>query len=110
MKICLTEVDTEYLMLFQWQSKNNYRELTPYFLKTDEKEINVNEGNILFENFYQETKVKNIIYDAKFLWFEYNKQVLFFLISQKILILINLNLVKMVLMIILNDELRYGIV
>src|SRR5579872_6116987 len=42
-----------------WTGK--YRELCPYFLRTDGLECNTNPGNILFENFYQGSKVYDVI-------------------------------------------------
>lgn len=44
----------------------NYSEWTalcPYVLKTDGKEVNVNPGNVIFENFWQGSKVYDVVYE-----------------------------------------------
>ena len=38
-------------------SKQIYKQLSPFYLKTDGNEKQFNKGNIIFENFYQGSKV-----------------------------------------------------
>ena len=60
---CLVPDDYEKVNVFTWHSKDSkYYELSPYFLKTDGKEELQNNGNILFENFWQGSKVYPIVY------------------------------------------------
>jgi len=49
--------------VLSWQPKyTKYFELSPYHLRTDGKEEHVNLGNVLFENFWQGSKVYPIVY------------------------------------------------
>lgn len=49
--------------VLSWQPKyTKYFELSPYHLRTDGKEEHVNPGNVLFENFWQGSKVYPIVY------------------------------------------------
>lgn len=62
---------------------SKYHVFSPYFLKTDGQETQFNEGNVLFENFWQGSKLWPVIYDceiwahpnlrghSKHLWFKY---------------------------------------
>lgn len=75
--------------ILTWHDKSHkhgseYNTLSPYYLKTDGKEENFNNGGILFENFWQGSKlwpkVNNIEVwahpslrgDTKHLWWSYN--------------------------------------
>lgn len=77
-----------YINVLTWHDENHsngskYHNFSPYFLKTDGQEIQRNSGNILFENFWQGSKVWPVFYDCqiwahpslkgnpKHLWFEY---------------------------------------
>ncbi len=45
-------------------NENKYKTLCPYYLKTDSKEKNYNQGGILFENFYLGSKVYGTVYES----------------------------------------------
>lgn len=72
----------EIINVLKWNN-SKWKRLSPYLLKTDGNEINKNEGNILFENFYQGCKVYDIVYsnkvyasqfhngNPKYLWWDY---------------------------------------
>lgn len=45
--------------------KSKYKELCPYYLCTDGKERNKNPGGVLFENFYQGSKIYDTVYENK---------------------------------------------
>jgi hypothetical protein len=56
--------------VLKWNG-SKYKTLCPYYLKTDGEEENYNQGGILFENFYQGSKVyltvyKSTIYPSKY--------------------------------------------
>jgi hypothetical protein len=44
---------------------NEWKILCPYYLRTDGRENNFNEGNVIFENFYQGSKVYDKVYPIK---------------------------------------------
>lgn len=48
--------------VLKWNN-NKWKNLCPYLLKTDGNEINHNPGGILFENFYQGSKVYDVVYE-----------------------------------------------
>lgn len=53
----------EYVNVLSWhKSDTKYYEMSPYFLKTDGNEIQVNDGGVIFENFWQGSKVYPIVY------------------------------------------------
>jgi hypothetical protein len=54
----------EPINVLKWSS-STWKTLCPYYLKTDGNELNYNEGGILFENFYQGSKVYKKIYSNK---------------------------------------------
>lgn len=72
----------EVINVLKW-NKNYWKELCPYCLKTDGKELYKNNGGILFENYYQGSKVYDIIYEnevypsryqignPKYLWWKF---------------------------------------
>lgn len=81
--------DTIYVNVFTWHEANKkngskYHVFSPYFLKTDGLEEQHNNGKVLFENFWQGSKVWPTYYDCeiwahrhlkgiqKHLWFKYN--------------------------------------
>lgn len=76
--------DTIYANVLSWHAKDTpFYTLSPYHLKTDGKEEQKNQGGILFENFWQGSKVwpeihntqiwahPNLRGNPKHLWFEY---------------------------------------
>lgn len=48
--------------VLKWKN-SKWKSLCPYYLKTDGQEENVNSGNIIFENFYQASKIFDIVYE-----------------------------------------------
>ena len=69
--------------VLSWHEKDTkYYELSPYFLRTDGNEEQYNKGNVLFENFWQGSKVYEIMYpievychpskkgNRQYLWYE----------------------------------------
>jgi hypothetical protein len=62
---------------------SKYNVFSPYFLKTDGQEVQDNNGNVLFENFWQGSKVEPVYYyceiwahhslrgQEKHLWFKH---------------------------------------
>lgn len=72
----------EAINVLKW-SGSKWKVFCPYYLKTDGKEINENPGGVLFENYYQGSKVYDKVYDIKvyaskwhhgqekYLWFQY---------------------------------------
>ncbi len=48
--------------VLSWHINNKFHVFSPYFLKTDGREENVNPGNILFENFWQGSKVFSFVF------------------------------------------------
>lgn len=77
-----------YVNVFTWHNEQHvhgskYHVFSPYYLKTDGQEEQFNEGNVLFENFWQGSKLWPTIYDTeiwahrnlkgieKHLWFKY---------------------------------------
>ena len=59
-----------YVNILTWHDKNHkygseYNVLSPYYLKTDWKEENFNKGEVLFENFWQGSKVWPKVYDIE---------------------------------------------
>jgi hypothetical protein len=75
--------ETIFANVLSWHETNEYHSLSPYFLRTDGHEAQFNKGNVLFENFWQGSKVwpvyhdtvvwahKNLAGQPKHLWFEY---------------------------------------
>ena len=81
--------DTKYINVLTWhpESERNgskYHVFSPYYLRTDGLETQHNPGNVIFENFWQGSKVWPIVYDMevwahallrgkdqKHLWFKY---------------------------------------
>lgn len=71
--------------VLKWKN-NKWKNLSPYCLKTDGNEKNFNNGGIIFENFYQGSKIFDKVYNikvyaskyhinnSKYLWWEYNAQ------------------------------------
>lgn len=51
--------------VLKWKN-SNWKELCPYYLRTDGNEINYNSGNVIFENFYQGSKIYPIIFSNEF--------------------------------------------
>lgn len=72
----------ETINVLKWKN-NKWKNLCPYLLKTDGNEICKNDGNIIFENFYQGCKVYDIVYknevypsryyanNPKYLWWKF---------------------------------------
>lgn len=77
-----------YVNILTWHDASHrngskYHVFSPYFLKTDGQEANSNNGNVLFENFWQGSKLWPVYYDSeiwahpnlrgnpKHLWFSY---------------------------------------
>lgn len=78
-----------YVNVLTWHAASHfngskYHVFSPYYLKTDGQEAQSNKGNVLFENFWQGSKVWPIMYDTeiwahrnlrglddKYLWFKY---------------------------------------
>ncbi len=56
--------DYEAINVLKWNN-SKWKTLCPYYLKTDGNETNKNDGNIIFENFYQGCKVYDKVYDIK---------------------------------------------
>lgn len=54
--------DFEIINVLKW-SGSRWKTLCPYYLRTDGKEENHNPGNVLFENFYQGSKVYETVYE-----------------------------------------------
>jgi hypothetical protein len=58
--------DFDTVNVLKW-SGSRWKTLCPYYLRTDGKEENHNAGNVLFENFYQGSKVyENEVYPSVF--------------------------------------------
>ena len=55
--------DTIPINVLKWNN-SKYKTLSPYYLKTDGEEENYNKGGILFENFYQGSKVYGTVYES----------------------------------------------
>ena len=60
----------KYINIFTWHPASHpngskYRVFSPYFLKTDGQEKNYNEGGVLFENFWQGSKVWQRVYNLE---------------------------------------------
>lgn len=51
-----------FINVLSWQRDNPNRHFSPYYLKTDGNEKNYNPGGIIFENFYQGSKVPEYTY------------------------------------------------
>jgi hypothetical protein len=74
--------DFETVNVMNWHNK--WKELSPYYLRTDATECNLNEGGIIFENFWQGSKIFDIVYpievyasayhknNPKYLWWKYD--------------------------------------
>lgn len=58
------KTDTIPINVLKWNN-NKYKTMCPYYLKTDGEEENNNQGGILFENFYQGSKVYGTVYESK---------------------------------------------
>lgn len=75
----------ETINVLKWNN-SKWKNLCPYFLKTDGEEMSFNSGGILFENFYQGSKVYNIVYENEvypskyyinnpnYLWWKYEPE------------------------------------
>lgn len=50
--------------VLKWKD-SKWKTLCPYYMKTDGEEENENEGGIIFENFYQGSKVYDYVYDIE---------------------------------------------
>lgn len=78
----------KYVNVLTWHDASHangseYYMFSPYFLKTDGREVQANDGNVLFENFWQGSKLWPTMYDSevwahrnlrgnpKYLWFKY---------------------------------------
>jgi len=73
----------ETINVLKWNN-SKWKNLCPYLLKTDGKEICSNSGGILFENFYQGCKVYDVVYEnevypsryyinnQKYLWWKFD--------------------------------------
>lgn len=69
--------------VLKWNS-SKWKTLCPYYLRTDGKEENFNPGGIIFENFYQGSKVYDVVYSQEvyasrfyhgnpaYLWWKFN--------------------------------------
>lgn len=55
----------DYTDVLSWKSNNKWRLLSPYYLKTDGEEENYNKGGIIFENFYQGSKLYPFVYSIE---------------------------------------------
>ncbi|CAF1033004.1 unnamed protein product [Brachionus calyciflorus] len=59
-----------YVNILTWHDKNHkygseYNVFSPYYLKTDGNEENLNNGGVIFENFWQGSKIFPKIYDIE---------------------------------------------
>lgn len=54
----------ESINVLKWKN-SKWKELSPYLLRTDGLEKCVNDGNVLFENYWQGVKVFDIVYENK---------------------------------------------
>ena len=60
---CIAPKDYIVINVFSWHKKDTeYYDLCPYELRTDGNEEQYNEGGIIFENFWQGSKVYPIVY------------------------------------------------
>lgn len=50
--------------MLRWKN-SKWKSLCPYYLKTDGNELQKNDGGILFENYYQGSKIYNKVYSNK---------------------------------------------
>lgn len=50
--------------VLKWNN-SKWKTLCPYYMRTDGNEINFNPGNIIFENFYQGSKIYNKVYPVE---------------------------------------------
>lgn len=60
--IAIDEYET--INVLKWKN-SKWKTLCPYYLKTDGNECIQNPGGILFENFYQASKVYDVVYENK---------------------------------------------
>lgn len=75
--------DYEIVNVLKWNN-SRYKSLCPYHLKTDGNEEHTNDGGVIFENYYQGSKVYDAVYSIKvypskyhtgkpqYLWWEFN--------------------------------------
>jgi len=56
--------DYTVINVLKWKN-SKWKTLSPYYLRTDGMEKNNNPGNVLFENFWQGSKVYDIVYENK---------------------------------------------
>lgn len=56
--------DYETINVLKWKN-SRWKNLSPYLLTTDGNEQNTNNGDILFENFWQGCKVFDVVYENK---------------------------------------------
>jgi len=86
---CDTIDNYKIVNVLSWHKKDTpYFELSPYYLKTDGHEEIQNNGNVIFENFWQGSKVYQKIKaikqyshyskigDPNYLWYEYHDDIL----------------------------------
>lgn len=60
---CIPPNNYKAINVFSWHEKDTeYYDLCPYYLKTDGNEIQLNDGNVIFENFWQGSKVYPKVY------------------------------------------------
>jgi hypothetical protein len=84
---CIPPTNYIAVNVFSWHKKDTeFYELCPYYLKTDGNEKQQNDGNVIFENFWQGSKVYPIVYpievyphfsmkgNPKYLSWKYDKQ------------------------------------
>uniref|UniRef100_A0A6C0BD31 Uncharacterized protein n=1 Tax=viral metagenome TaxID=1070528 RepID=A0A6C0BD31_9ZZZZ len=56
----------ETCQVMSWHKKDTpYYELSPYYLRTDGLEENINSGGVIFENLYQGSKIYPVVYDIE---------------------------------------------
>lgn len=73
----------EAINVLPWKKeRSRYYEMSPYYLKTDGLEEQINDGNILFENFWQGSKVFPVVYpiivrphyQSDIIWWQWDKK------------------------------------
>ena len=74
--------DDIYVNVLTWHNESHsngskYHAFSPFYLKTDGQENQHNDGNVLFENFWQGSKIcevwahRSLRGNNKYLWFKY---------------------------------------
>lgn len=84
---CIAPKGYEIVNVLSWHDYDTiYYQCSPYYLKTDGKEEQQNDGNVLFENFWQGSKVYPIVYpievyshytrkgNPNYLWFQWKTE------------------------------------